>query len=694
MTEISWRTGVNMREFAYYGTPARQHTTPALQRTQLEHLREMQVHLVRFYASCNIFAAHQCSEKVLGALNLLQEFGMQAIVCLTDSLGSEFTVQGNESFHAAVLGHLIKQYWHERAYESAFMEFARRLLDTCADHPGVFMWELGNEYAIHPQPASWGDAETFLEFARHASHAIKEAAPDALVSTGLVGTHHVAPQGEYDAYATMLYGQDTIDAISIHYYADDGERDCALREAGLAKSLDKPYYVGEFGAPHDWPDRGAFYRSQLEEWQRKGAFSALPWAFDASPSDVGVSDTKALARIHPEFDGIAATLREFARPPEPVVILTGETQPSNTPRPRRQERPIRVVDGPVNVRRAPSLFGSPVTDATLHNGQRVSVDGTSRTVADGYVWWRHQDGWSAERSTDRQTIFLLEERPRRGPRPRPANTSTTNGAKAFRVIDGPLSVRTEPSLEAATKKKGVVLRTAQRVEVDLASRTEVEGYVWWQHRDGWSAECSVDLREVFLRDDAQFLASSERLFQTWPIDFSTIQWIHYYGNTTFAFEHGAEHNYDGYSQGIHGGLDFGHPGGTTIVAGIQPGLDAICTYVGDERSFRPFRVDIQVGQYLLIYGELTRPLIRPSDRVGPDTVIAITENISNRHLHLEIRSGSRILNPLNFFPPELCEGLFQRFNPVGDFQPFDRWQSPLDQPEIKLGGPVIGPRAV
>ena len=108
MTEISWRTGVNMREFAYYGTPARQHTTPALQRTQLEQLREMQVHLVRFYASCNIFAAHQCSEKVLGALNLLQEFGMQAIVCLTDSLGSEFTVQGNESFHAAVLGHLLQ----------------------------------------------------------------------------------------------------------------------------------------------------------------------------------------------------------------------------------------------------------------------------------------------------------------------------------------------------------------------------------------------------------------------------------------------------------------------------------------------------------------------------------------------------------------------------------------------------------
>lgn len=705
MIEIPWRTGVNMREFAYYGTPARQHTTPALQRTQLEHLREMQVHLVRFYASCNIFAAQQCSERVLAALNLLDEFGMQAILCVTDSLGSEFTVQGNEPFHCAPLGHLIKDYWHQRAYEAAFMEFLRQLLDTCAQHPAVFMWELGNEYAIHPQPASWDDGEAFLAFAQRTSQAIKEAAPDALVSTGLVGTHHVAPHGQYDVYATMLYGLDTIDAISIHYYADDGERDCALREVSLAKGLGKPYYIGEFGAPRDWPDRGTYYRAQLEEWQRRGAFTALPWAFDASPSDVGVSDTKAFARIHPDFDAIVITLREFARPPEPVIVRSDEIPPETPRKPPRLERIFRVVDGPVNVRRGPSLFADLVPGVQLTQGQEVKVDGRTRTVADGFIWWHHQDGWSAERSVDREAVFLKEKRvPRlpRPPRPRPVSEPAEPEAMRFLVVDGPVKVRTEPSLNPAVVKAGVALHTGQIVEVDPASRREVDSYVWWQHRDGWSAERSVNNPgEVFMQvtqaqpgNDGAVPSALDLLFETWPINLSAIRWIQYFGNTTFAFSSGKLWNYDKFSQGLHAGLDFAYPANTTIMSGLQPGLEGTCTLIGTAH-YTPFQVNVQVNDYTLIYGHVKNPQVRVNDPVNAMTAIDVTGDSvgENDHLHLEIRKGSRIINPLHFFPPEQCTALIRRFNPAGKFQPFDKWQSPLDQPEIVLGGPVIGPLA-
>ena len=556
MIEIPWRTGVNMREFAFYGTPARQHTTPALQRTQLEHLRDMQVHLVRFYASCNIFAAQQCSERVLAALNLLDEFGMQAILCVTDSLGSEFTVQGNEPFHCAPLGHLIKDYWHQRAYEAAFMEFLRQAARHMRAAPPC---SCGVATVRHsPAAASWDDGEAFPAFAQRTSQAIKEAAPDALVSTGLVGTHPSRRTGSMsvrDHAVRTGYDRRDLD----HYYADDGERDCALREVSLAKGLGKPYYVGEFGAPRDWPDRGTYYRAQLEEWQHRGAFTALPWAFDASPSDVGVSDTKAFARIHPDFDAIVITLREFARPPEPVIVRSDET-PRETPRkPPRLERIFRVVDGPVNVRRGPSLFAELVPGVQLTQGQEVKVDGRTRTVADGFIWWHHQDGWSAERSVDREAVFLKEKRvPRlpRPPRPRPVSEPAEPEAMRFLVVDGPVKVRTEPSLNPAVVKAGVALHTGQIVEVDPASRREVDSYVWWQHRDGWSAERSANNPgEVFMQvtqaqpgATGQFHKIDLLLKRGLSIS-SAIRWIQYF-EYHLRFFSGKLWNYDKFSQGL------------------------------------------------------------------------------------------------------------------------------------------------
>jgi hypothetical protein len=92
MVQIPWRTGVNMREFAYYGTPAVPHTDSGLQRRQLDQLQALQVKLVRFYASYNQFSTDQCTQKVSAALDLLQSYQMQAVVCLVDSLNSPFTL--------------------------------------------------------------------------------------------------------------------------------------------------------------------------------------------------------------------------------------------------------------------------------------------------------------------------------------------------------------------------------------------------------------------------------------------------------------------------------------------------------------------------------------------------------------------------------------------------------------------------
>lgn len=692
MLQIPWRTGVNMREFAYYGTAARQHTDVGLQRRQLEHLQDMQVKLVRFYASFNQFSTAECIDKVLSALDLLHEFGMQADICVADSLASEFTIAGDGSFHTGPLGHLTQPYWRERAYHNAYIPFLTQMAQACAQHPAVLLWELGNEYAIHPQPASFDDGQDFLEFARIASETIKAANPQAIVSTGLVGSHHVAPSGLAEQYGHELYSLPGIDAISIHYYAQDDERLNLQREIKLADTVGKPFFVGEFGAPHDWPDRAAYYRAQLEEAQKAGAFAAMPWAFDSSPSDVGVSDDKAFASIWPSFEDIKASVRGFGRSIEPVVVVS---KPAT--RPAVGKKVFEVVDGPLLVRRAPSLGPAlAIEGLRLMNGQRVEVDPLSRTTADAYVWWHHEKGWSAERSVDHRTVLMAEVplEPESAVVSRARQPSPPPVAPAqkmvFRVINGPVNWRDEPTLEPRALIKGKSWRTGQRVEVDSISRTEAEGYVWWRHSDGWSAARALGRREIYMVEENEMLDADD-LFIRLPLD--VVQWLQYYGNTTFAFQHGQEHSYDDYSQGLHGGLDFGQTPGTPVFAGVRDDLGATCTYVGDKRKFGPFRVDVTIGQYLIIFGHLAEPNFDLEDQpVTADTVLGHVS--SEEHAHIEVRQGNKILNPLPFFPNDVQDAMIARFPPAEKFQPNGgQWESPLDQPTITIGGKLIGPRA-
>jgi endo-1,4-beta-mannosidase len=286
----------------------------------------------------------QCAQKVTAALDLLNSFQMQAVVCLVDSLNSPFTLRGDGAFHLGPMGHIVKDYWHQKAYQTNFIPFATALARACGQHPALLMWELGNEYAIHPQPASFDDSQAFLEFARAASQSLKTAAPQVLVSTGLVGAHHVAPAGMADQYGRQLYGLPTLDAVSIHYYADDGEKLNVQREVSVANGLGKPFYVGEFGAPDNWPSRAQFYHEELQERSTDGAFTALPWAFDSSSSDVGVSDNKAFAAIRPEFDQIKNALRDglFAR-----FSPAHEFQPNNGQWETALDQPEILIGGPL-----------------------------------------------------------------------------------------------------------------------------------------------------------------------------------------------------------------------------------------------------------------------------------------------------------------------------------------------------------
>jgi murein DD-endopeptidase MepM/ murein hydrolase activator NlpD len=353
----------------------------------------------------------------------------------------------------------------------------------------------------------------------------------------------------------------------------------------------------------------------------------------------------------------------------------------------------------------------------LSLGQQVIAEAASRTEADGFVWWKHSAGWSAERTLDGKRVFMSEVVPaekaaavveaaktEQAPPPPPPDDDDEVDSDGDGIPDSEekivfhvvatINVRREPDTSAA--KAGVGLPVGRRLTVDANSRTVNDGLVWWKHSGGWSVERTEDGRQVFMVLEKPDLPRKGLIFERLPVSLDDTRWFYYYGNTVYAFRFGGTdtHRYDSYSQGLHGGLDFGHPGGATVVAGVHGVFD------GFGRSFGPNRYDVLVGKYRIIYGHLEKPnmsLVK-GQPITPDTVLGVT-SFSRDHMHLEIRESEQlILNPLLFFPEEMRVALIEKFPPVGDFAfykdaTWDKWTVPLDQPTITLGGPLIGPRA-
>ena len=132
--------------------------------------------------------------------------------------------------------------------------------------------------------------------------------------------------------------------------------------------------------------------------------------------------------------------------------------------------------------------------------------------------------------------------------------------REFLVSTYALNVRTQPSTDPRTLLPNEQLHQGEQVEVFDTSRTETEGFVWWEHQAGWSAERTRSNSEVYMVDVDDPIPPPDFLFERLPVDLNDLQWLYYYGNTVFAFLYGIQNNYDGYSQGLHGGLDFGHEG--------------------------------------------------------------------------------------------------------------------------------------
>lgn len=180
---------------------------------------------------------------------------------------------------------------------------------------------------------------------------------------------------------------------------------------------------------------------------------------------------------------------------EPTPTDTPEPTPTVTPTPipgtaLAVGQPARVVAaGGLNLRDTPASSGNLLN--RLGVGQRVTVlEGP--TSADGYTWWRVDDGqgnvgWAAQGDGTDEWLS-----PQIGVDVQPVNRSPRVGDRVRVTMDAgqQLSVRTAPGTNAA-----IVTRVNSGVEFTvLAGPQSVNGFIWFQIRSddgqtqGWAAD--------------------------------------------------------------------------------------------------------------------------------------------------------------------------------------------------------------
>ena len=285
-----------------------------------------------------------------------------------------------------------------------------------------------------------------------------------------------------------------------------------------------------------------------------------------------------------------------------------------------------------------------------------------------------------------------------------------SGVYIYEVIDGPLNVRETPV------HGNIVHRfdTGETFAVDfLETKALIAEYIWVKHERGWSAIQSKSNNEVFaiivqrhsaMQGHAQQSEGGPRnipnrrsLFKKLPVSLDDISWVQYFGNTWFAYNSGWRFNYNQYAQGLHAGLDLGSKEQDLK---ITAGLEGIVTGKTQDSIF------IETDNYEVVYQHLDRITPRSAgSSVKVDDILGYTNpnHALNDHLHLEVRykdgEETWIINPLLLMKSSDSRRIIQKFNSLklNEFVytlRWNEWIDPLDQPLIKMNGPVIGPKTL
>lgn len=251
----------------------------------------------------------------------------------------------------------------------------------------------------------------------------------------------------------------------------------------------------------------------------------------------------------------------------------------------------------------------------------------------------------------------------------PVDYTQRNDFRGMVVVPSVLHVREFPSLESrviGSLTKGQVVEWIPPLE-----QFEADNYLWVKHTLGWSARSS-DAGHVLLQE----LGTVGTLFVAMPIDMRYVAWAQPFGDTVQARRFHQE-TYE-YSNGLHGGIDFGVDIEGVPVYAATGGVVINTTNTGVRLSSPP---------YTVIYEHLSGipSGIKKGDSVDPSTFIGTVDfsDPKNAHLHLEVRYDKHglIINPGQLLPV-INWGNIRWQNYPGDAKYRDpRYQAPIELSE-------------
>jgi hypothetical protein len=310
--------GMNIPKLAFYGTPgAPNGITSKIWDDQKKCLNALNVKALR------IFVSHRAVSDSLARVNdLLASLGnTKVVLCLIDVFSESGCVlakdadEGFYDMHTDAGNKLHPRYFTDGIYAApgGYHDYVRQAVSTLSQHKNILYWELGNELTanIFKTPTTKAQGKAFLDFALSTIAVIRKADNLAMVSTGLVNSTHVAPNDgsiSREDYTFQLY--QLFDAVSLHYYREDGAENDIDIDLKVAHKLGLPVYIGELGADPAKGNRADYFRAQIKAAKNdRGVFMVMPWDFGSRQSQ-GFGGDCGIAWRQPDINDVLGALSD------------------------------------------------------------------------------------------------------------------------------------------------------------------------------------------------------------------------------------------------------------------------------------------------------------------------------------------------------------------------------------------------
>ncbi|MCC6612608.1 MAG: C39 family peptidase [Anaerolineae bacterium] len=434
--------------------------------------------------------------------------------------------------------------WDNGDYDRYAREFAERCGQIAAHYKGRGVaYEIWNEGDLVGGASVFVDAKEFAKVLKAVAKAIKDADSKApVIFGGLAGND---PINYLKTVRKELGNKLPVDAVGIHPYGQwppnfSGKPAWGgwfgLLSPGLQNMINAfpgvEFWITEIGIsehipypPEQFP-MVIQYMNGIQDLvakrYRKNIPNVIWFAWSDGMRNAGIVDLNN----QPKSQIFAAFLKV-------VQAANTEVPPTRDP---RFNKPFKVVyRKSLRVRTAPRVeTATLIKDRFLTFGEVIYADPNSKTASGDFIWWEHEEGWSAAARVDGTEYLMLPldangnvieptdevivappAPPAPEPEPAPEGRGvapveepdlvapivtpvTPTPAKIqFRVLIDGLRVRSEPRTgdDTLTNKR---LTIGEIVEVEGDSQTTANGFIWWHHSRGWSASRSVDSNQVFM----------------------------------------------------------------------------------------------------------------------------------------------------------------------------------------------------